>query len=251
MIPRLPKFAIHRRQTLLPLLTALLLLGHALANTAHARDMTGKAGVGVQVDAQNVPRLVFRYWRTNSAIELLAAWPSRTAQWPADSKLSDLPVASRPTADGNVMQHYFYEQRQPIRIALGFLYRIGDAPRASLAIGVRPWLQIDKRNFRWRSENPGEVPLVDPPFQDKDGTAVAPQEVTFWNYGVELPLQAEAFLTDNFSLQGYVSINATLGVPVDEKTALSNPLAARADANTFTLSTAGAFSGGAGFCFYF
>ncbi len=250
MIPRLPQFATDPLRTLLRLFCPLLVLVAAGTNWAYARDMTGKAGVGVQVDAQQVPRLVFRYWRTNSAIELLAAWPSMTAQWPADSKLADLPVATRHTKDGDVLQHYFYEQRQPIRVALGFLVRIGDAPRASLAIGVRPWLQIDKRNIRWRLGGERDRVTVDPPFTDAKGK-VAPEEITFWNYGVELPLQAEAFLTDNFSLQGYVSINATFGAPVDDKTALSNPLAGRAGANTFTLSTAGAFGGGAGFCFYF
>lgn len=167
--------------------------------------MTGKGGLGVLATTTGTPYLSFRYWRTKAAIEILASYTSHSA--------SDLNAANEPNISD-------------LRVALGVLFRIGDQPRASLSVGVRPWLVYHA--------------------ETRPSPALAKGGVD--RYGIELPLQAEFFLMDNFSLLGTVAANIQLG---STATQADTQLEARAGNGSFLVTVGGGFSGGLGFSYYF
>ena len=116
-----------------------------------------------------------------------------------------------------------------LRLGLGTLYRIADHPKASFSVGVRPWLQIDY------------VTLSDAAAESDTDTSLS--------WGLELPLQAEAFLTDHVSIQGMVGFSFGLNAPPGGGTdALSQR--ARDDSVLFGLGGSG-FGGGIGLTYYF
>jgi hypothetical protein len=184
---------------------AACVLGLLATRSVQARDMTGKAGIGVVAATTGTPYLTFRYWRTKVAIEALVSYTSHSA--------ADLNPANAPNVSD-------------LRVAAGLLYRIGDQPRASLGFGVRPWLVYHAETQPQLSQTSGGVD----------------------RYGVEFPLQAELFLTDNFSIQGTVAANLQLG---STATRAANQLEAHAGNGSILLTIGGGFSGGLGFSYYF
>ena len=176
----------------------------ACALPAQARDMTGKGGVGALITTEGVPMAVFRYWRTNVALEGLLGY-----------------VASTPTP-ATVAR----PDTTQVRVAIGFLYRLHDAQRASLALGVRPWLQYT---------------LTKSPDQNDQSN---------WRLGAEIPLQAEVFLNDHFSLIGHAGLTIDLAQPQARGDGLTTTLDQKQD-TSLLIGVRGGFSGGAGFTYYF
>ena len=113
-----------------------------------------------------------------------------------------------------------------LRVALGVLFRIGDQPRASLSTGIRPW-------FVYHAETKVA------PAQSQSGVD---------RYGIELPLQAEFFLMDNFSVLGTIAANIQLG---STATQAYTALEAGAGNGSVLVTVGGGFSGGLGFSYYF
>jgi hypothetical protein len=185
---------------------ALLVAGLALAGPAWARDMTGKAGVGVLSSLDGVPHLAVRYWRTDVSAELLAGWSSHAVT----SQPLDAPTAPNET---------------DVRISIGLLWRIGDQPRATLSVGVRPW-------FTYHA-------LSQPALLESQGGIA--------QWGVELPVQAEFFVSDNFGISGAIGPSLLAGAsPVAAHTTLG----AHATATSWSVALTGGYSGGLGFTYY-
>lgn len=208
-VPRLASDCRRRRATrgaaIRQLLAGVLLAVLASAGTAHARDMTGKASIGVLAATDGTPYLAFRYWRTHVAIELLGSWSSHNS--------NDLNPANSPNASD-------------LRVGAGLLWRIGDQPRASLAVGLRPWLTYHSET------QPAELLT----------------RASVSHYGVELPLQAELFLTDNFAVQGAMGLLVQFGSTVARA---DTALAASAHDGSVLVTLGGGFAGGLGFGYYF
>ena len=179
---------------------------------AQARDMTGKGGVGLLITTEGMPMAVFRYWRTNLALEGLFGYVSTTAV-PARVTRPDL---------------------TQLRLAIGILYRIADAPKASLAIGIRPWLQYTLASYAV-FYRPGVPTTVD------DGS---------WRFGAEIPLHGELFLNDHFSLIGHVGLTIDLGQPLGRSDGATTALDQAKDTSVL-IGVRGGFAGGAGFTYYF
>lgn len=188
------------------LLGAALLALLLAARPAQARDMTGKGGVGALLTAAGMPMASFRYWRTNFALELLGGY-----------------VTSRPAEPqpGN-------QETTQLRLAVGLLYRLADSQRASLAVGLRPWLQYF-------------VPR-DPAAADNPST---------WRFGAELPLQAELFLNDHVSLVGLVGLTIDVGKPLTRGDGADTALERGQGGSDIVIGMRGGFSGGAGVSYYF
>jgi len=182
-----------------------------------ARDMTGKAGFGLTASSAGPPSLSMRYWRTQSAYELLVA---------ATSYSSD-PVQIDPT-------HTMTTLDTQLRVAIGMLYRIGDHPRTSLAVGLRPWILYEyggtdttDSTTKATKRTAGDFPL---------------------RFGVEVPLQAEMFLTDHFGLVALVSLSFGTGAPLGSP---ADQLSLRAQKGSKLVMLGGAFGGGIGASYYF
>lgn len=190
---------------------AVLLL---LAFPAQARDMTGKGGIGVLLTTEGMPMASFRYWRTNFAIETLAGYVSST---PVPARLS-------------------HPDTTQVRLSIGFLYRIGDAPKASLAIGVRPWVEYQLASWSVAYRPDGQTP------SEVDNGC--------WRFGAEIPLHGEFFLNDHFSLVGHAGLTIDLGPPLGRINCSSPAPGAPADP-ALVIGVQGGFSGGAGMTYYF
>ncbi len=183
-------------------LTVLVLV--VLAIPAQARDMTGKGGIGVLVTTEGMPMLAFRYWRTHLALEGLLGYVATT---PTPATLE------RPDTT-------------QLRIALGFLYRLADDQKASLALGLRPWLQYTLQS------------------------ATDQKDQSTWRFGAEIPLQGEVFLNDHISLIGHVGLTIDLATPQARTDGSATALDLRKD-TTLLIGVRGGFSGGAGVTYYF
>jgi hypothetical protein len=185
-----------------------------LAVPAQARDMTGKGGVGMLLTTEGVPMASFRYWRTNFALEGLIGYVSTT------------PVPARLT----------HPDTTQVRFSLGFLYRIGDAPKASLAIGLRPWAEYLLTSWSL--------------FYRPDGQTLSPTENSCWRFGTEIPLHGEVFLNDHFSLVGHVGLTFDFGPPIGHINCGTAPNVGKGDP-TLVIGLRGGFAGGAGASYYF
>ena len=185
-----------------------------MAFPAQARDMTGKGGVGMLLTTEGMPMASFRYWRTNFALEGLIGYVSTT------------PVPARLT----------HPDTTQVRFALGFLYRIGDASKASLAIGLRPWASYLLTTWSV--------------FYRPDGQAPSQVENSCWRFGAEIPLHGEVFLNDHFSLVGHVGLTIDLGPPIGHINC-GNSLAVGQKDPTLVIGVQGGFAGGAGATYYF
>ncbi len=194
----------------LPLLAVLVLA----ASPVQARDMTGKGGVGMLVTTEGMPMAAFRYWRTNFAVELLVGYVATTPS-PA--------TVTRPDTT-------------QVRAAIGFLYRIADAPKTSLAIGLRPWLQYRLTSYSI--------------YLRPNNQALTEMDPGFWSFGAEIPLHGEVFLNDHFSLIGHVGLTIDLGAPLARSDAAATTLDQAKDTNLL-IGIRGGFSGGAGVTYYF
>ena len=179
--------------------------------------MTGKAGFGLTASSAGPPSLSLRYWRTQSAYELLVAATSHST----DSVQVDA------THSATVLD-------TQLRAAIGILYRIADHPHASLAVGLRPWILYEYGGTDTTSST--------------TKTTVRTGDNFPLRWGVEVPLQAEMFLTDHFGLLALVSLSfgtgAPLGTPADQ-------LSLHAQNGSKLIMLGGAFGGGVGASYYF
>lgn len=182
------------------------LVGAGWACPASARDMTGKAGIGVLASLDGVPHLALRYWRTDLSAELLAGWSSHAVT----SQPLDAPTAPNET---------------DVRVSLGLMWRVGDQPRATLSLGVRPW-------FTYHA-------LSRPALLESSGGIA--------QWGVELPVQAEFFVSDNFGITGAFGPSVLAGAsPNTPRTSLG---AHTAD-GSWSATLMGGYGGGLGFTYY-
>lgn len=184
------------------------------AAPAYARDMTGKGGVGLLITTEGMPMATFRYWRSSVALEALVGYVSTT---PATARVSHPDVTQ-------------------LRIALGLLYKLGDASRASLSLGLRPWLQYTLSTYSI--------------FLRPSGQAADEVEDSNWRFGAEIPLQGEVFLNDHFSLIGHVGLTMDIGPPISRSDGAATALDLQKD-TTFLIGVRGGFAGGAGATYYF
>ena len=186
----------------------------ACALPVQARDMTGKGGVGMLVTNDGMPMLAFRYWRTQVALEVLAGYVATTP--------------SQPTA--------VRQDLTELVVAMGLLYRVADAPRASLSVGVRPWARYLLGQYTVPATTAGGSP-----------TSI---DTSTWRFGAEIPLQAEAFLTDHFGLVGSVGLTVDLGQPISVGASRATTLDTQANTSVL-VGVRGGFSGGLGAMYYF
>lgn len=249
--PMVPK----RASSVLCLLSLLL-----AASPCYSRDMTGKAAVGVTVTSTGMPMLTLRYWRTRLGLELMTGWRSHRDAMPSvtvqdGKRVLDAGAVAAPgelVAECTALVNANELAKQAgarssctgtlelstLRLAAGVLWRVGDAPRASLSIGLRPWVQLSTETLKlYRNTALGKDS------NSGDGNKTN-NLATLW--GVDLPLQAEAFLTDHASLNGHVALSVGYGTTPSH--AASKVLQ---DAHGVWLGTSGVFSGGAGFSYYF
>lgn len=230
------------------------------AASAHARDMTGKVGVGAGI-AAGMPVGVMRYWRTQYAVEFLFGWTAFSQQAPTVAVKNGVLQPGSPGATGEkqtacqaaysglptdnqggtTVTCDWRDELSVRRVAIGWLYRLADAPRATLAIGVRPWLQLSARNTTatFAANQKGvEWQLATSP-----STQVLP---SIW--GVEIPLLAEFFLNDHLSLTAQGALNFGVGPSPQWP---DYRLAAAASQRTAWLNLQGSWAGGAALLFYF
>ncbi len=241
------------------------------ASPAAGRDMTGKAGLGAMATNAGMPLAVLRYWGTNLAFEFLFGWVAIDRRLPEvtidGSGVNGGAGAGLATAEHVQQCQGSYDAIDPKfrpvslrcswrnelsvrRFAVGVLYRIADAPRVSLAFGVRPWLQWADRT---------ETPEFVRTFQDKDATlpiASTPNSLaTRW--GVELPLVAEFFLNDHASITGQLGLGVGSGAMPDGSHDRATAHIGDDDINTaaneagWWIGMRGAWSGGVGLLYYF
>lgn len=221
--------------------------------------MTGKASVGALVTSTGMPMLALRYWRTRMAVEFLAGWRSHR---------DDLPTVvlqdGQRRVDGGVASSAELVQEcktlegaselakqvgarsvcaatlelSTLRLALGMLLRVGDGPRASLAVGLRPWVQLGTQTLKLtRTTTLGKD-------SDSGDGNKSDSLGTLW--GLDIPLHAEAFLSDHISIHGHVALSLGYGgLPNGSASAILQ------GASGVWLGTGGAFSGGGGFSYYF
>ena len=168
--------------------------------------MTGKAGVGVLASLDGAPHLAVRYWRTDLAAELMASWTSHA-------------VTSQP------LNAPSSPNQTDLQIGVGLLWRIGDLPRASLSLGVRPWLT----------------------YHSQTQPALLESKAGFTQWGVELPLQAEFFVTDNFGITGALGPMLLAGA---SPTLAQTSIASHLSDGSWRVSLTGGYGGGLGFAYY-
>jgi hypothetical protein len=240
-------------------LTALALLT-LCGRPSLARDMTGKLGVGVVTNTVGMPMAVARYWRTTSAIELLVSWNAIKRDEPAVTVRDGQVVPSSPMAtavdqnaclasaaeaklaNGATMQCGASTDLSHLRFGFGWLRRIHDAPRSTLAVGVRPWLQLSTETAT-ATVNITSADGRSSPASVRQSVQGLPLQ-----WGIELPLVAEAFFSDHVSLTGHVAI----GIGRGRRPAYAeDAIAAREAADDWWLASGGTFSGGAGLAYYF
>lgn len=219
--------------------------------------MTGKAGLGVLVTGARLPMAAVRYWRTQFAFEALFGWTTRQSTQPTVSlhgghlqpTAAGLPPSPEAVAacQGSVL-----DQRSSVacatdlelaqtRLSIGLLWRIADAPRASLIIGLRPWVQ-------WSTQT--EKTTTTLVYHTKGLTlpVVATNQPLPRQYGLEIPLIAEFFFNDHASMSGQVALQVGRGTAIGYPT---TTLEARATDTSFLIGLRGSWSGGAGVTFYF
>ncbi len=233
------------------------------ANTAFARDMTGKIGVGMGLSGQGMPLAVIRYWRTKVAFELMVGWqstqrdldpvsvqagqvlppkagqatPTLQAAQGCLTAAKEIGAAASSTTNCSATLDLSY-----LRVAVGMLYRIADGPRASLSLGLRPWLQTTTQTLTEATVNVSSAGAS----TSASATPIVSSPAMRW--GVEIPLVGEAFLTDNASFYGQIAIGLARGrLPEYPSTTITSHMAA----GETWLGTSGSYAGGAGFCYYF
>lgn len=227
---------------------------------AQARDMTGKASVGALVTSTGMPMLALRYWRTRMALEFLAGWRSHRDELPtvtlqdgnrvttagAALASSELVSECKTLASASELAKQSGARSvcaatlelSTLRLALGMLVRVGDGPRASLAIGVRPWVQLGTQTLKLT-----RTTALGKESDTGDGNKVNSLDAL---WGLDIPLQAEAFLSDHVSIHGHVALSLGYGgLPNGSDSGILQ------GASGLWMGTGGSFSGGGGFSYYF
>lgn len=231
--------------------------GLACAQTATARDMTGKAGIGVMVSGAGLPTAALRYWRTHFAVEALFGWSTQQTSQPvvvlSGGHLQPAATGLSPSPDAVVAcQAAVPDQRSKVscagnldlsqsRIALGLLWRVADAPRASLIVGLRPWLQ-------WSTQTLQTTTSVVYHGKTSALPATAASQSLSRQIGIEIPIIAEFFFNDHLSISGQVAIGMGAGQAPGAPT---TSLQATTTDSSYWLGLHGRWSGGAGVTFYF
>lgn len=234
-----------------------------LTETAYARDMTGKFGIGMGLTSEAMPTLTLRYWRTKVALEVMVGWSSQQKSLASVSVQAGkvLPATAgqaEPTALAasgciNAAKEIGATAASTtnctatldlsyLRLAIGVLFRLADSPRASLSFGVRPWALTTTQTLTETTAN------LDAEGRTKGATTSPVVTSPPWRWGVELPLVAEAFLTDNASIYGQVAVGIARGRPPEYA---RTTIGAHMTTGDLGLGTSGNFSGGAGFSYYF
>ncbi len=240
-----------------------LIAGLLVPRGAMARDMTGKIGVGVGMTGQGMPMVVLRYWRTKLAFEAMVGWQSTQRKLEPVSVQAGqvLPPKSGQATPSVQAAHGCVAAAQEIgaaaasitdcsatldlsylRLAFGVLYRISDGPRASLSLGVRPWLQTTTQTLTEVTANIAASGAT----TSASATPIVSSPSIRW--GIEIPLMGEAFLTDNASFYGQIAVGMVVGrLPEYATTSITS----RVGHSDSWIGTSGSYSGGAGFCYYF
>jgi len=249
-----PTATVHRRAAA----AVAFAVAAVVAVPAQARDMTGKAGVGVLVGQPELPLVVVRYWRTHFAIEVLAGWSAHEVQHatvvvrdgvpdpspPFGPQPSPIELAACMEVAAEARADAICTARTGIshtRVAIGLLWKFGDAARATLAFGLRPWLHLAAQ-----STVVAHSTARKDTWEALPNLASAPALPTRW--GVDLPVATELFLNDHVSLVGQVALRFGSGeIPHHPTTAVERRTS---DGSTW-LTITGAWSGGAGVTYYF
>lgn len=187
---------------------------------AAARDMTGKAGLGLLAPLVaerdiRTPMFSFRYWRTSVAIELLVGFDSVVRDFLQNTNDSTADAGdSTAEVDGSAAVS------NPVRVSTlrtGFtlLWRVLDRKHVSASIGPRLWLSYTDLGERAELDVRGE-----------------------------LPFQVEYFLSDNASIIGAVGPVIFTAGSLDEEGFLLSETGV-------TLALFGGFRGGLGLTYYF
>lgn len=235
-------------------------LSMAWAPAAAARDMTGKMGVGVLVNSAGLPMAVARYWQTQSAVELLVGWSSVKRDKPtvtvrdgqvaasglaasaADQNACVAAATAAGLESGASMRCGAAIDLSHLRFSFGLLRRLHDAPRSTLSIGLRPWLQLSTET----ATETVNITFADgktSPTSTRQAIASLPLQ-----WGVEVPLVAEAFWSDHISVVGHIAIGVGRG---RRPTYAADSIADNAAGDDWWLTSSGTFSGGAGLAYYF
>jgi len=263
MLARHPSLVVTSRNRRRWVLVVAALAAMLIADPAFARDMTGKIGVGMGLTGQSMPLAVIRYWRTKVAFELMVGWqstqrdlepvsvqagqvlppqvgqatPTLQAVQGCITAAKEIGAAASSTTNCSATLDLSY-----LRLAVGVLYRIADGPRASLSLGLRPWLQTTTQTLTEATVNRTAAGAS----TSASATPIVSSPAMRW--GVEIPLVGEAFLTDNASFYGQIAFGVARGrLPEYPTTSITSHMAA----GETWLGTSGSYAGGAGFCYYF
>ncbi len=203
--------------------------------------------------------LALRYWRTQMAVEFLAGWRSHRDDLPTvtlqdGDRLATVGAAASAelVSECKTLESASDLAKQAgaksvcaatlelstLRLALGLLARVGDGPKASLAVGLRPWVQLGTQTLKLtRTTSLGKQS------DSGDGNKVNNLDAI---WGLDIPLHAEAFLSDHLSIHGHVALSLGYGgLPNGSASGILQ------GASGVWLGTGGVFSGGGGFSYYF
>lgn len=237
------------------------LLLSAVALPCMARDMTGKGGIGIQRSSQaemgNLPMLLFRYWGAKTGWEVLVGLDlvrdrSSSAVYFKSAPTKQVfmldtavPTADGPNATGTLTSADQIEHVEPwffdttnIFVGLGMHRMIFGSDHLSVTLGVRGVAQFSSTEDKARSETS----------KGQFSSALA--------LLLEVPLQAEVFLSDHSSITASVGLSASvaskLSATGDKDGGLVDLLnAGGTDRGGMAFELGGRYSGGLGYTYYF
>lgn len=180
----------------LPIMAVVLVV--ALAPSAQAKDMNGRLGVGVEASLGGTSGISVRYWPGN-AFGLLFTLGADVLTVEKVTTGTD-PDTGEPTETSNT------GLATTAGLSTGFTYNFARSTHANLGVGARLAVSYESREA---------VRLSDP---DADAQR--------FQFKIELPLMAEFFLSDSFS------VSVATGILLD-----FGNVTIREDANTTTSTT--------------
>ena len=245
-------------QPILTRATATLVLGVVLTMTPQAsygRDMTGKGGIGLQQSSQaemgRLPMLLFRYWGVKTAWELLVGLDlvrdrSTSAVYfkSAPNKqvfmLDSAAAKASAGADANAIDRvapWFFDTTN-IFIGLGVHRMVHGWDHLSVTLGLRGVAEFSSTESKARGERS----------KGRFSSALA--------LLLEVPLQAEVFLSDHSSITASVGLSASISSSFDttnEKDGGLIDLLGTKGTNRggVAFELGGRYAGGLGYTYYF